>query len=278
MMNGSVRKNEDINLLLLKQQIPYMLNVSHYMTDLVYVLYYTIKLQDNEQEIIELEGRKTMLCDEIYRLREHFRILLNQSSGSILGIIQEDTNEKEEITIDKDNESKEEIWRLIQQFKNLITEELLQIVNDINRLIIEKLNDMNSNDDDDENIKKLMIQLDNCFYGFLNLNNFIRRIPSSKSFNSDNQDSMKSIVHVIKDELLLSWKIELDLLNCKIFSLISTNEKILNLFRQYQVDNGQTPIEIKKQDKMGNIKEDSETFIQLISWLKDDQVFGSLVL
>lgn len=278
MMNGSVRKNEDINLLLLKQQIPYMLNVSHYMTDLVYVLYYTIKLQDNEQEIIELEGRKTMLCDEIYRLREHFRILLNQSSGSILGIIQEDTNEKEEITIDKDNESKEEIWRLIQQFKNLITEELLQIVNDINRLIIEKLNDMNSNDDDDENIKKLMIQLDNCFYGFLNLNNFIRRIPSSKSFNSDNQDSMKSIVHVIKDELLLSWKIELDLLNCKIFSLISINEKILNLFRQYQVDNGQTPIEIKKQDKMGNIKEDSETFIQLISWLKDDQVFGSLVL
>lgn len=89
---------------------------------------------------------------------------------------------------------------------------------------------------------------------------------------------MKSIVHVIKDELLLSWKIELDLLNCKIFSLISINEKILNLFRQYQVDNGQTPIEIKKQDKMGNIKEDSETFIQLISWLKDDQVFGSLVL
>ncbi|KAG0666291.1 hypothetical protein C6P45_000252 [Maudiozyma exigua] len=276
-MIGSGRRNEDINLLLLKQQIPYMLNVSHYMTDLVYVLYYTIKLQDNEQEIIELEGRKTMLCDEIYRLREHFRILLNRSSGSILGIIQEDTNEKEDVTIDKDNESKEEIWRLIQQFKNLITEELLQIVNDINRLIIEKLNGMNSNNDD-ENIKKLVIQLDNCFYGFLNLNNFIRRIPSSKTFNSDNQDSMKSIVHVIKDELLLSWKIELDLLNCKIFSLISTNEKILNLFRQYQVDNGQTPIEIKKQDNMGSIKEDSEAFIQLISWLKDDQVFGSLVL
>lgn len=277
MMNGSARKDEDFNLLLLKQQIPYMLNVSHYMTDLVYVLYYTIKLQDNEEEIIELEGRKTMLCDDIYKLREHFRILLSQSSGSILGIIQDDTDEKQNVTVDKDSESKEEVWRLIQQFKNLITEELLQIVNDINRLIIEKLDEIKS---DDKNLQKLVIQLDNCFYGFLNLNNFIRRIPSSKTFNSDNQNSMKSIVNVIKDELLLSWKIELDLLNCKIFSLISNNEKILNLFRQYQLDNGQQAVPNKKQqqDTVGSIKEDSETFIQLISWLKDDQVFGSLVL
>ena len=276
-MNGSARKDEDFNLLLLKQQIPYMLNVSHYMTDLVYVLYYTIKLQDNEEEIIELEGRKTMLCDDIYKLREHFRILLSQSSGSILGIIQDDTDEKQNVTVDKDSESKEEVWRLIQQFKNLITEELLQIVNDINRLIIEKLDEIKS---DDKNLQKLVIQLDNCFYGFLNLNNFIRRIPSSKTFNSDNQNSMKSIVNVIKDELLLSWKIELDLLNCKIFSLISNNEKILNLFRQYQLDNGQQAVPNKKQqqDTVGSIKEDSETFIQLISWLKDDQVFGSLVL
>ena len=94
---------------------------------------------------------------------------------------------------------------------------------------------------------------------------------------------MKSIVNVIKNELLLSWKIELDLLNCKIFSLISNNVKILNLFRQYQLANGQHIIPAKlepqaRHDINGNVKKDSETFIQLISWLKDDQVFGSLVL
>ncbi|SMN20785.1 similar to Saccharomyces cerevisiae YJR011C Putative protein of unknown function [Maudiozyma saulgeensis] len=246
---------KDVNVLLLKQQIPFMLNVSHYMTDLVYTLYYTIKLQDEQSHILELEGRKTLLCDEIYKLREQFRNLLNQSSGSMY--IEEDGN----------STSSKDIIELIQQFKNLMNEELLQIVRDTNNLLIIELDKQNDND-----INKLKLQLDNCLYGFLNLVTFIRKIPlkfdnDSKNQDSNNRESMESIVNVIKDELLLSWKIELDLLNCKIFNLISKNVKIIKLFQ-----------DSINEENIDSIKEDSETFIKLINWLKDDQVFGSIVL
>lgn len=270
---------KDVNVLLLKQQIPFMLNVSHYMTDLVYTLYYTIKLQDDDDDdaakqrhILELEGRKTLLSDEIYKLREQFRNLLNQSSGSIYGMVEEDNQ-----VIDEDNNTSQDILRLIQQFKDLIDEELLQTVRDTNILLITELSKQIP-ERSTVNIHKLNIQLDNCLYGFLNLVTFIRKIP----LRVDNKESMESIVNVIKDELLLSWKIELDLLNCKIFNLISKNEKIIKLFQQYRSSLSSATesgtMGEQSDSSIPIIKEDSKTFIELISWLKDEQVFGSIAL
>lgn len=269
--SSSLREDkEDVNVKLLKQLIPFILNASHYMTDLVYTLYYIIKLKEDSEDVENLTGYMDQLRDEIYKLRANFRNLLNKSSGSIYGTIHNDddtisSSEEETKKVINDATEEEEEYdgcETIKFFRNLLDIELLNLVKDINDTFDEESSEIDT---------KLRIQIRNCLIGFINLVNFIKKIPikpRDKYSNDDDRESMESIINVISDELLLSWKIELDLLNCKIFNLISKNEKVLALFNKYQEEN-----RVKQ-----HTEEDSETFIKLISWLKDDQVFPQVVL
>lgn len=289
--------NEDVNVLLLKQLVPFTLNISHYMTDLAYTLYYSVMLHhdDDSKESKQLQQSKIELCDEIYSLRDGFRRMLNRSSGSIYGKLSgrseneddgDNYTDESKTVVSGDSsstsgEDNEEVYRLILMFKELFDSKLLRVIKVMNELLERDLA-LQSSDIDKG---KLLIQLKNCMLGFYNLIHFIRRIPvkshtesSPQQYHDDNRDSMESIIAVLRDELLATWKTELDLLNCKIFGLISKNSEILDRFHEYQRKNGIAVEETGKEDGQKGISEDSQTFIELISWLKDDQVFTKTAL
>ena len=48
LLNDGISENNKKNVILLNQIVPFILNTSHYMTDLMYVLYYLAQKQEDE--------------------------------------------------------------------------------------------------------------------------------------------------------------------------------------------------------------------------------------
>lgn len=290
---------EDVNVLLLKQLVPFTLNISHYMTDLAYTLYYSVMLHhgDNSKAVQELQQSKMELCDEIYKLRDGFRNMLNRPSGSLFARLSGRSDHEGEGEVQAQDSSSEsaleddeEVYKLIQTFRKLFDSELLRVIKFMNEMVERDLalGPGGPSAPADPERAKLLVQLKNCMLGFYNLINFVKRIPvkshgtaaapaaatrsaeTEQAPSTDDRQYMESIVAVLRDELLATWKVELDLLNCKIFSLISQNTEILALFHEHQRKTGVPSAPVDRD----GITEDSQTFIQLISWLKDEQVFN----
>ncbi|CCF58343.1 hypothetical protein KAFR_0E01890 [Kazachstania africana CBS 2517] len=207
---------DESHMEVLKQIIPFILNVSHYMTDLSYLLYYINVNFANE--LIEIQQK---IIGKILELRITFKRILE---------------------LDFSMES-------IKFFKDLITVDL-NVINDI----------LTINDEMKRYLTdaKLDLQLDNCLIGFINLTNFIKKIPASS-----NEKVTMVFSDIIKNELLESWKFELNLLNCKIFKMICSNERIINLYKESNPED----------DKINDFSK-GDNFIKLINWLKDNQVFN----
>ena len=304
------QETKDTDLRLVKQLVPFILNVSHYLTDLVYTLYYLRNANEKKEEEQEQE-QKTMdrlgklqdeLCKETLRLRGNFGSLLERISlDPVDEAVRDNPKEEKQCMNDNDTESDEtrktkrsgeevavqSIAETINYFKGLVNDRVINLTYKVNQSIL----DVIDNDDNDDNkdieitdrksLRPLATQLDNCMVGFTNLCNFVNQIPVRDATNTpSNGNHMQSILDVFQNELLSTWKVQLDLLNCKVFDLISGNPRIIKLFRESTGSKGEKE---KKEESIGSTGTtankphthvEGEDFIKLVNWLKDEQVFG----
>lgn len=242
LLNDGISENNKKNVILLNQIVPFILNTSHYMTDLMYVLYYLAQKQEDEvlnhsgtfiSHKKELLALKSDICELIYDLRTGFRLLL-------------DSCELDHF------ETPGKAWHLIE--KVLVTS-----IYGVNRYIFQELNRLNVDFKDE-----FILQMQNCLSGFVNLYKFLNKIPMSKQQSQMNDLQMKILVNVLQNELLPIWKFQLDLLNCKLFNELSKDKGLINIYRKATND---SVIDVSK----------GEPFIRYVNWLKD-QIIGEMTV
>lgn len=253
----------DNKLKLLRSIIPLILNVSHYMTDIIYLLYYFERI---DIESVDKDYR-VQLTKKIVILREQFRELLNKGStieatnSEEITINNNKEKEKEDDEEKKKNETywKDEMDEIIKFQKMLNDQDLLSLLHDIIGDVMNKyITNRNSE-------IKLKNQINNCEIGLHNIINFLNDIIDTNNNNIIYDDNINRILN---EELINSWRIELDLFNCLIFDIFTHDAKIIELF------NKRHKCDVTERDLSK-----SDTFIKFITWLKDEEVFdGTLHL
>ena len=300
-------ETKDTDLRLVKQLVPFILNVSHYMTDLVYTLYYLRnghekkEEKEEEEEVMNKLGElQDELCRETLRLRRNFGSLLERISLDPVDEVR-DKHQRDEGQSVNDNDSDKDsgevaknkrsgevavqsIAETIKYFKGLVNDRVISLTYKVNQSILGVIDSDKDNDNDTETTDKkglrpLATQLDNCMVGFTNLCNFVNQIPVRDATNTPTDGNhMQSILDVFQNELLSTWKVQLDLLNCKVFDLISGNPRIIKLFRESTGSKEEEEEEGEEEstDTTSNRPHhvEGEDFIKLVNWLKDEQVFG----
>ncbi|CAI4044252.1 hypothetical protein N7582_003164 [Saccharomyces uvarum] len=240
--NDGISENNKKNVVLLNQIVPFILNTSHYMTDLMYILYYLAQNQDNKRPNAdgtcvshkeELLALKNDLCELIYDLRTGFRLLLD--------------------SCELDH------FETPGKCRHLIEKVLVTSIYGVNGLISQELGRLNV-----DFREEFVLQLQNCLLGFVNLYKFLNKIPMNKQQSQMNDLQMKILVNVLQNELLPIWKFQLDLLNCKLFNELSKDKNMVKMYREATND---TEIDVSK----------GEPFIKYVNWLKD-QIIGEMTV
>lgn len=234
---------------LLRSIVPLILNVSHYMTDIIYLLYYLERIDIKSIN----KGYKIQLTRKIITLREEFRELLKNGS-------MKERTKKEEEDGNKENDTKyweDEMNEIVKFYRMLNDQDLLNLLHRIIKDII------NNYTIDPRNEIKLKNQIKNCEIGLNNIIGFLNHIVDIDNNNIVYDDNINKIFN---EELINSWRIQLDLFNCLIFDILTHETKIIELFnKRYKCD-------INEKDLSKG-----DTFIKFITWLKDEEVFDSTV-
>ncbi|CCD23960.1 Cal4p NDAI_0C03000 [Naumovozyma dairenensis CBS 421] len=246
---------------ILNQIVPFILHTSYYMTDLVYTLYYVMncevekwpKSTEEKQHLLQLKnGLSTLVVD----LRNNFRALLDES----------DIDEGETLIILRGLINKDIIY-ILYQVNDILKTELLLFQKKQSLMFTEsgdqiEKNEQGINEQKDTNYGGLILQLQNCFIGFGNLMNFIRKIPLQNKYGVT-KFQLDVLINVIDTDLLPGWEVQLDLLNCKLFNDLALNKDVVRLYREKTGDN--TP-DLTQGEAFGNF----------IGWLKDE-IIGDFV-
>lgn len=193
---------------ILNQIVPFVLHTSYYMTDLIYTLYYVANTEENMQEkntekSDALLNLKTELCSLVVKLRTRFRNLLDEC----------DLNDPETPIV----------------FRNLIDKNIISILYQVNDILTNELGELSN--DHDSNFNGLIIQLQNCFNGFGNLFNFVKKMPLQRQYKVTSLQ-LDVLITVVRNDLLPTWKTQLDLLNCKLFDDLSRNQNVVSRYRE----------------------------------------------
>ena len=209
-LNDGISENNKKNVILLNQIVPFILNTSHYMTDLMYVLYYLAQKQDDTfsnangtctSHREELLALKNDICERVYDLRTGFRLLLD--------------------SCELDH------FETPGKCRHLIDKVLVISIYGVNRFIFQELNRLNV-----DFKEEFTLQMQNCLLGFVNLYKFLNKIPMNKQESQMNDLQMNVLVSVLQKELLPIWKFQLDLFNCKLFNEISKDKDLINMYRE----------------------------------------------
>ncbi|CAI4043823.1 hypothetical protein SKDZ_10G2180 [Saccharomyces kudriavzevii ZP591] len=241
-LNDGISENNKKNVILLNQIVPFILNTSHYMTDLMYILYYLAQKQDEKSSNAdgtrtsrreELLALKNDLCELIYDLRTGFRLLLD--------------------SCELDH------FETPGKCRHLIEKGLVTSIYEVNRFIFQELNRLNV-----DFKEEFTLQMQNCLLGFVNLYKFLNKIPMNKQQSQMNDLQMKILVNVLQNELLPIWKFQLDLLNCKLFNELSKDTDMVKVYREATND---TAVDVSN----------GEPFIRYVNWLKD-QIIGEMTV
>lgn len=227
-------------LKLLRSIIPLILNVSHYMTDIIYLLYYLEKINKPISKTYRPE-----LTTKIIKLREEFRELLNMKPINI-----DEGEEGDNDAVDEDIIN-DEMDGIIKFQMMLNDQDLLLLLHNIT-MDINKIPDLTHG-------LKLPNQLNNCELGLNNIINFLNHMVDPDRHDIIYDDTVDGILN---EELINVWKVEMDLLNCLIFDIVTHDSIIIDAYNtRYGTNiNG------------GDISK-GDTFIKFITWLKDEEVF-----
>lgn len=224
-----------------------ILNVSHYMTDIIYLLYYLEKTN----EPISNEYRP-QLTKRIVSLREEFRELLNKRPVDLDETNNSSSNNNNNNNIDKWKDEMDGVLR----FQTILNDD------DLLYLLHKIIEDVSLLDGLTHGIK-LHNQLNNCEIGLNNIINFLNHIvdPNGKDIIYDD-----TIDKILNEELINVWRVEMDLSNCLIFDIITHDSVIIDAY------NAKSGCSIESKDISKG-----DTFIKFITWLKDEEVFDGVV-
>lgn len=229
---------EKRNLLLLNQIILFILNTSHYMTDLIYALYFLSHCErNNDEEAHSHEDKKVVdqlaeirkqLYALVYQLRTNFRQLLDDCDMASL-----------------DSAPK---------FRKLIDRNLICVLGVINELLISEMKVFSA---------PLSLQLHNCVMGFANIHQFLRRVPLHHQYQIT-KPQLDVLLRALGQELIPCWKYQLDLLNFKLFNLLASHESIVAHYRT------------ATKDQATDVR-DGPGFKKFVAWLKDE-IMGNVAM
>lgn len=229
---------EKKNLLLLNQIILFILNTSHYMTDLIYALYFLsycerkngedTLVNEDKKVVDQLAEIRKQLYALVYQVRTNFRQLLDDCDMASL-----------------DSAPK---------FRKLIDRNLICVLGVINELLISEMKAFSA---------PLSLQLHNCVMGFANIHQFLRRVPLHHQYQIT-KPQLDVLLRALGHELIPSWKYQLDLLNFKLFNLLASHDSIVAHYREATKD-------------LHTDVRDGPGFKRFVAWLKDE-IMGNVAV
>ncbi|AQZ17175.1 YJR011C [Zygosaccharomyces parabailii] len=231
------------NILLSNQIILFVLNTSHYMTDLIYALYFLSFCErkgSNEPESgTQTEDHRWDVTEQLAEIRKQLYALVYQVRTNFRQLLDECKHTRVESA---------------PKFRRLVDWNLVCVLGVINDLLISEMRHLSM---------PLALQLHNCMMGFSNLYQFLKKIPLQHQYQIT-KPQLDVLLHALGTELIPSWKLQLDLLNYKLFSTLSCNDSIVE---EYRKSTGDTRTNLKSGDG----------FKVLVNWLKDE-IIGDVTL
>lgn len=238
------------NILLSNQIILFVLNTSHYMTDLIYALYF---LSFCEREDINdgtgssntrhshsgSEEHKRDVTEQLAEIRKQLYALVYQVRTNFRQLL----DDCRKTRVDS-----------APKFRRLVDWNLVCVLGVINDLLISEMKHIST---------PLSAQLHNCMLGFANLYQFLKKIPLQHQYQIT-KPQLDVLLQALGVELIPSWKLQLDLLNYRLFSTLACNDSIVS---EYRKGTG---------DRDTNVK-NGEGFKVLVNWLKDE-IIGDVTL
>ncbi|QLL33579.1 hypothetical protein HG536_0E04900 [Torulaspora globosa] len=239
MVEKDMSFEERKNLLLLNQIIVFILNTSHYMTDLIYALYYlsncegTGEVKDGEGQD-KLGQQDSNIVDQLSQIRKQLYTLAAQFRSNFRQML----DESNMASLDS-----------APKFRKLIDRNLICVLGVINELLISEMKSIS---------EPLSMQLHNCLMGFANIYQFLRKVPIHHQYKIT-KPQLDVLLKALGQELIPSWKYQLDLLNFKLFNLLASHPSIV---AQYRDATGDTVSDVR----------DGPGFKRFVTWLKDEIV------
>lgn len=235
------------NLLLLNQIILFILNTSHYMTDLIYALYFLSYSErgDRNSEDYDItpsvthssntgsgENRNKNIMEQLTEIRKQLYALVYQVRNNFRQLLDEcDMTDKESAP----------------KFRKLIDRNLVRVLGVINELLISEMKSISP---------PLSLQLHNCTMGFANLYQFLKKVPLHHQYQIT-KPQLDILLQALGQELIPSWKFQLDLLNYKLFNSLAAND---SLVAEYRKKTGNNDSSVKA----------GQGFRDFVVWLKDE--------
>lgn len=235
MVDKNMSFEERKNLLLLNQIIAFILNTSHYMTDLIYALYYLSNCESNEPaELKDGEGKPdSTIEDQLSQIRKQLYTLAAQFRVNFRQMLEESNM----ASVDS-----------APKFRKLIDRNLICVLGVINELLISEMKSIS---------EPLSMQLHNCIMGFANIYQFLRKVPIHHQYKIT-KPQLDVLLKALGQELIPSWKYQLDLLNFKLFNLLASHPGIVSVYRHSTGDTSDV--------------RDGPGFKRFVTWLKDEIV------
>lgn len=239
------------NILLSNQIILFVLNTSHYMTDLIYALYFLSfcereDISDSSSNRISTnqthcgtEEHKRDVAEQLAEIRKQLYALVYQVRTNFRQLLDECRRTKVESA---------------PRFRRLVDWNLVCVLGVINDLLISEMRHISM---------PLSVQLHNCMMGCANLYQFLKKIPLQHQYQIT-KPQLDVLLQALGGELIPSWKLQLDLLNYRLFSTLASNNSIV---AEYRKNTGDTDTNVKS----------GEGFKVLVNWLKDE-IIGDVTL
>lgn len=235
MVEKNMSFEERKNLLLLNQIIVFILNTSHYMTDLIYALYYLSNCEGNGSGADDQDKPKRQdkdVVDQLAQIRKQLYTLGAQFRVNFRQML----DECNMASLDS-----------APKFRKLIDRNLICVLGVINELLISEMKNISV---------PLSMQLHNCIMGFANIYQFLRKVPIHHQYKIT-KPQLDVLLRALGQELIPSWKYQLDLLNFKLFNLLASHPGIVAHYRD------------ATGDKTSDVREGAG-FKQFVAWLKDE--------
>lgn len=240
MVEKNMSFEERKNLLLLNQIIVFILNTSHYMTDLIYALYYLSSCESEGSEVSDEADRQDKnVVDQLAQIRKQLYTLVAQVRNNFRQLL----DECNMASLDS-----------APKFRKLIDRNLICVLGVINELLISEMKHLSA---------PLSMQLHNCIMGFTSIYQFLRKVPIHHQYKIT-KPQLDVLLKALGQELIPSWKYQLDLLNFKLFNSLASHNGIVARYREVT---GDRTIDVR----------DGPGFKQFVSWLKDE-VIGNVAL
>ncbi|CCK72991.1 Cal4p KNAG_0M01380 [Huiozyma naganishii CBS 8797] len=231
----------------MRDVVPLLLNVSHYVTDLVYVLYYLDNMQMEGGNTATLAAKRTDLLHRVVQFRDALRERLPPAE------------EQDGDTVS----ARRNVLAMCRIL--LLDDQLQQSVRDTNVLCLQLLSQNEERGGSSSSNGRLAQQLQNCQLGLFNLVQFIENCTHHQEQEQEQEPTIASpaVGTALREDLSASWQVQTDLLNCLVFDLIA---KCPAIRTRYAASVRCTTAE----------QQTPEQFAAFLHWLKQEEVLAGV--